>query len=39
MSLFFYTEPDTTLKTDFLCCTLGAPLAYYERPAALYYGL
>ena len=39
MSLFFYTKLDTTLKTDFHCCTMGAPLAYYERPAALCYGL
>lgn len=23
MSLFFYTKPDTTLKTDFHCCTLA----------------
>jgi hypothetical protein len=39
MSLFFYTSMDTTLKTDFLCCSQGAALAYYEIPAVLFYEL
>ncbi len=39
MPLFFYSKPLIKTDTGFTSTTLGSALIYYDRPAALYYGL
>ena len=39
MPLFFYSKPVIKADTSFSSSTFGSALIYYDKPAALYYGL